>query len=142
MAALCVVFGVVLAMGHAAVVRHRAAGAADLAALAAADHWSEGGAAACARAGRVAGAQQARLVRCAVDGDVSEVTVASGAGPFGAEARARAGPAETAVVPPEGTPQAPLPPADPAAGPAAGGTAPPAGAVPAGAGPAGGPGLR
>ncbi|NEA84008.1 hypothetical protein G3I30_34365, partial [Actinospica acidiphila] len=36
-AVLCVVFGVVLALGHAVVVRHRAAGGADLAALAAAD---------------------------------------------------------------------------------------------------------
>ncbi|NEC50755.1 flp pilus-assembly TadE/G-like family protein, partial [Actinospica acidiphila] len=30
-AVLCVVFGVVLALGHAVVVRHRAAGGADLA---------------------------------------------------------------------------------------------------------------
>lgn len=41
-AVLCVVFGAVLAMGQAVVVRHRAAGAADLAALAAADHWTDG----------------------------------------------------------------------------------------------------
>ena len=68
-AVLCVVFGVVLALGHAVVARHRAAGGADLAALAAADHWAEGTTAACARAERVAGAQGTRLVRCAVVGD-------------------------------------------------------------------------
>ena len=89
--AVCAVFGVVLVQGEAVLVRHRAAGAADLAALAAADHWMEGGEAACAMAGRVAGAQGSRLVRCAVVGDVSDVTAASGSGPFTAEVRARAG---------------------------------------------------
>ncbi|MGW4561385.1 Rv3654c family TadE-like protein [Streptomyces sp. NPDC004561] len=90
---LCVVFGAVLALGQAVVVRHRAAGGADLAALAAADHWAEGGAAACARAERVAAAQGVRLVRCAIEGETSDVTAASGKGPFAAEVRARAGPA-------------------------------------------------
>ncbi|MFI2761273.1 Rv3654c family TadE-like protein [Streptomyces echinatus] len=92
-AVLCVVFGAVLALGQAVVVRHRAAGGADLAALAAADHWSEGGPAACARAERLAAAQGVRLVRCAVVGDTSEVTAGAGRGPFTAEVRARAGPA-------------------------------------------------
>ncbi|MET9899842.1 Rv3654c family TadE-like protein [Streptomyces sp. NPDC006446] len=92
-AVLCAVFGAVLAMGQAVVVRHRAAGAADLAALAAADRWSDGGAVACARADRVARAQSARLVRCAVEGEISDVTAASGKGPFTAEVRSRAGPA-------------------------------------------------
>ncbi|MEU1008155.1 Rv3654c family TadE-like protein [Streptomyces sp. NPDC005890] len=91
-AVLCVVFGAVLALGQAVVVRHRAAGGADLAALAAADHWAEGGAAACARAERLAAAQEVRLVRCAIVGDTSEVTAAAGRGPFTAEVRARAGP--------------------------------------------------
>nr|WP_107120629.1 Rv3654c family TadE-like protein [Streptomyces griseoruber] len=91
-AVLCVVFGVVLALGHAAVVRHRAAGGADLAALAAADHWTDGEERACARAGRVARAQGVRLVRCAVAGEISDVTAAAGRGPFTAEVRARAGP--------------------------------------------------
>nr|WP_254389240.1 Rv3654c family TadE-like protein [Streptomyces sp. AC550_RSS872] len=90
---LCVVFGVVLALGHAVVTRHRAAGGADLAALAAAGHWAEGGAAACDRAEGVARAQGVRLVRCALVGEVSDVTAASGRGPFAAEVRARAGPA-------------------------------------------------
>ncbi|MFJ9818807.1 Rv3654c family TadE-like protein [Streptomyces sp. NPDC101151] len=92
-AVLCVVFGAVLALGQAVVVRHRAAGGADLAALAAADHWAEGASGACARAERVAVAQGARLVRCAIVGETSDVTAASGRGPFAAEVRARAGPA-------------------------------------------------
>ncbi|MFR0358399.1 Rv3654c family TadE-like protein [Streptomyces sediminimaris] len=91
-AVLCVVFGVVLALGQAVVVRHRAAAAADLAALAAADHWADGAPAACAGAGRLARAQSSRLVRCVVVGEVSDVTVASGRGPFAARVRARAGP--------------------------------------------------
>ncbi|MBT2885970.1 hypothetical protein HET65_17440, partial [Streptomyces sp. McG5] len=41
-AALCAVFAALLAMGHAVAVRHQAGGVADLAALAAADHWGEG----------------------------------------------------------------------------------------------------
>ncbi|GGQ74821.1 hypothetical protein GCM10010280_21710 [Streptomyces pilosus] len=99
-AVLCVVFGIVLALGHAVVVRHRAAGGADLAALAAADHWAEGRAAACARADRVARRQDARLVRCALTGEVADVSVASGHGPFTVEVRARAGPAAGPPEPP------------------------------------------
>ncbi|MDQ0933417.1 secretion/DNA translocation related TadE-like protein [Streptomyces turgidiscabies] len=91
-AVLCVVFGVVLAVGQAAVARHRAAAGADLAALAAADHWTEGVPAACARAGAVAAAQGTRLARCALVGEVSDLTVAAGRGLFEAEVRARAGP--------------------------------------------------
>ncbi|MFC7999073.1 Rv3654c family TadE-like protein [Streptomyces rochei] len=91
-AVLCLVFGVVLALGQAVVARHRAAGGADLAALAAAEHWARGATAACARAERIAAAQETRLVRCALTGQVSDVTVASGRGPFTAEVRARAGP--------------------------------------------------
>jgi secretion/DNA translocation related TadE-like protein len=102
----------VLALGQAVVVRHRAAGGADLAALAAADHWADGGAAACARADRVARAQGARLVRCAIVGEISDVTAASGTGPFAAEVRARAGPAQ-----PNPTPTPAAPPAPPAAAP-------------------------
>ncbi|GAA4010692.1 hypothetical protein GCM10022384_64850 [Streptomyces marokkonensis] len=95
---LCVVFGIVLALGQAVVARHRAAGGADLAALAAADHWARGGTAACARADRVARAQGTQLVRCVLTGQISDVTAASGRGPFTAEVRARAGPA-TGVPP-------------------------------------------
>ncbi|WP_367321670.1 Rv3654c family TadE-like protein [Streptomyces sp. HUAS ZL42] len=104
-AVLCVVFGVVLALGQAVVARHRAAGGADLAALAAADHWAEGTTAACARADRVARAQGARLVRCAIVGEISDVTAAAGGGPFAAEVRARAGPA--GPVPQAAPPPAP-----------------------------------
>ncbi|MEV7320309.1 Rv3654c family TadE-like protein [Streptomyces sp. NPDC093970] len=89
---LCAVFGVLLGLGQAVVVRHRAAGGADLAALAAADHWAEGTEGACARADRVARAQGARLTRCVIVGDVSDVSAASGGGLFTVEVRARAGP--------------------------------------------------
>ncbi|MFD7131889.1 Rv3654c family TadE-like protein [Streptomyces sp. NPDC059894] len=116
---LCVVFGVVLALGQAVLSRHRAAGGADLAALAAADHWTDGAAAACARAERVARAQGARLVRCVVVGEVSDVTAAAGRGPFAAEARARAGPPGPADTEPPAAPvSSPAsPPAPPAAVP-------------------------
>ncbi|MFC8674116.1 Rv3654c family TadE-like protein [Streptomyces griseorubiginosus] len=119
---LCVVFGGVLAFGQAVVVRHRAAGAADLAALAAADHWADGPGVACARAEEVARAQGTRLVRCGMVGEISDVTAASGRGPFTAEIRARAGPAVQVPVPPgfggvPGPVQGPRPPAPPAAAP-------------------------
>ncbi|MEU6405445.1 Rv3654c family TadE-like protein [Streptomyces sp. NPDC046985] len=91
-ALLCVVFGVGLALGQAVVTRHRAAGAADLAALAAAEHWAQGRAPACAAADRVARAQGAWLARCALTGDVSDVTAVSRRGLFTARSRARAGP--------------------------------------------------
>ncbi|PWJ02089.1 hypothetical protein DKG34_40595 [Streptomyces sp. NWU49] len=117
-AVLCVVFGVVLALGHAVVVRHRAAGGADLAALAAADHWTRGGTVACARADRVARAQGTRLVRCAVDGEVSDVSVASGRGPFTAEVRARAGPPGSPGPPGQAESPDPAPVQAPGPGPA------------------------
>lgn len=104
-AVLCLVFGIVLALGQAVVARHRAAVGADLAALAAADHWGRGGSAACAEADRVARAQGARLVRCVLTGQVSDVSAASGRGPFTAEVRARAGPG----LPAEPRPTEPLP---------------------------------
>ncbi|MFD5666089.1 Rv3654c family TadE-like protein [Streptomyces anthocyanicus] len=118
-AVLCFVFGIVLALGQAVVARHRAAGGADLAALAAADDWAQGATAACERAGRVARAQEVRLVRCVLTGQISDVTAASGSGPFTAEVRARAGPAplETpapAPPPPSARSLPPTPPAAPA----------------------------
>ncbi|MEH0635427.1 flp pilus-assembly TadE/G-like family protein [Streptomyces bottropensis] len=90
--ALCAVFGGVLALGQAVVIRHQAASAADLAALAAADHWMKGDEGACATAERVVRAQGGRLVRCEVEGEISDVTAASDMGPLTAEVRARAGP--------------------------------------------------
>ncbi|WP_416519650.1 Rv3654c family TadE-like protein [Streptomyces achromogenes] len=119
MALLCAVFGAVLAYGQAVAVRHRAAGGADLAALAAADHWAEGGPAACARAGRLAAVQGVRLVRCAIVGDTSDVTATVRTGPFTAQARARAGPPGPVppgspeglqAVPPAPAPPGPVPP--------------------------------
>ncbi|MFG2773789.1 Rv3654c family TadE-like protein [Streptomyces sp. NPDC048350] len=89
---LCVVFGAVLALGQAVAARHRAGGAADLAALAAADRALWGEEAACAAAARVAGAQGASLVRCSVRGDVADVTAAVRLGPYAPAVRARAGP--------------------------------------------------
>ncbi|MFF4487731.1 Rv3654c family TadE-like protein [Streptomyces sp. NPDC001544] len=114
-AVLCVVFGAALALGQAVVARHRAAGGADLAALAAADHWADGTATACARADRVARAQGVRLVRCAMVGETSDVTAASGRGPFTARVRSRAGPAEPAA--PRPAPSPVPPPVHPAAAP-------------------------
>ncbi|UUU24000.1 flp pilus-assembly TadE/G-like family protein [Streptomyces sp. DSM 40750] len=91
-AVLCAVFGAVLVLGQAVVIRHQASATADLAALAAADHWMRGAEGACATAERVARAQSGRLVHCEVEGEISDVTAASGMGPLTAEARARAGP--------------------------------------------------
>nr|WP_078644210.1 Rv3654c family TadE-like protein [Streptomyces varsoviensis] len=90
---LCALFAGMLLVGEAMIARHRAGGAADLAALAAADHALEGQAAACALAGRVAGAQVTRLVRCVVRGEVSDVVAEARAGPYAPRVRSRAGPA-------------------------------------------------
>ncbi|MGR6967291.1 Rv3654c family TadE-like protein [Geodermatophilus sp. URMC 61] len=85
-------------VGAAVVARHRATTAADLAALAGAEHAVRGEPGACAAAGEVAGANGARLTACTVgDGAVVEVGVAVPVrlGPLGvsrAGARARAGP--------------------------------------------------
>lgn len=91
-AALCAVFAVVLALGQAVATRHRAGGAADLAALAAADRALEGPEAACGAARRVALAQDAVIVRCTVHGDIADVVARSSFGPYEPAVRARAGP--------------------------------------------------
>lgn len=91
-AGLCTVFAVVLALGQVVAARHRAGGAADLAALAAADRALEGAVVACEAARRVALAQGAVLVRCAVHGDIADVTARYGFGPHEPAVRARAGP--------------------------------------------------
>jgi secretion/DNA translocation related TadE-like protein len=90
------VFG--LALGQAMTARHRAGAAADLAALAAADRALEGPRAACDRARVVAAAHGARLLDCALDGEVSDVRVeievpAALVTLAPARVRARAGPA-------------------------------------------------
>lgn len=93
--ALCAVFAVILAMGQAVVARHRAGSAADLAALAAAGHALRGPEAACARAAEVAGAQGAEVVRCAVAGEIADVTARAAFGPYAPAVRSRAGPPDT-----------------------------------------------
>ncbi|GAA2963974.1 MULTISPECIES: Rv3654c family TadE-like protein [Streptomyces] len=100
-ATLCAVFAVVLALGQAVAARHEAAAAADLAALAAADRALLGAAEACEAAREVTGAQGAELVRCAVRGDIADVTARAHFGPYAPEARSRAGPpvAQTPGVP-------------------------------------------
>ncbi|ASR00274.1 hypothetical protein CGL27_22810 [Streptomyces sp. 11-1-2] len=102
--ALCAVFAAVLAAGQAMVARHRAGGAADLAALAAADHGLEGARTACGLARRVASAQGARVVRCALSGEIADLTAEVRTGPFTLRARARAGPAGTPVTALQSTP--------------------------------------
>ncbi|MGW8766933.1 Rv3654c family TadE-like protein [Streptomyces sp. NPDC055815] len=102
--ALCVVFGVVLALGQAVAARHRAGGAADLAALAAADRALWGEAEACAAASRVAVAQGAELARCAVRDGISDVTARVVRGPYRPEVRSRAGPPGQAPLP-DGAPE-------------------------------------
>ncbi|MFI9580270.1 Rv3654c family TadE-like protein [Streptomyces sp. NPDC052236] len=89
---LCVIFATVLAMGQAVVARHRAGSAADLAALAAADHALWGTATACAKAAEVAGAQGAAVLRCAVRGEIAEVTAQARFGLYAPTVRSRAGP--------------------------------------------------
>jgi len=87
-------------LGQAVVARHRAAAAADLAALAAADVLVGRAAGdACGAAGRVAGRGGARLVSCRPAGEEVVVEVAvdvagvlSGLGPARAAARAGPGP--------------------------------------------------
>nr|WP_264203132.1 Rv3654c family TadE-like protein [Streptomyces bambusae] len=97
---LCAVFGGVLTLGQVVTARHRAAAAADLAALAAAARWQLGEQAACRAADKVARAASASLARCAVTGEIADVTARSPAGPFTPEIRSRAGPQE-ALNPPE-----------------------------------------
>lgn len=94
---LCVVFAAVLAMGQAVVARHRAGSAADLAALAAADHALQGAGHACEKAATVARAQGAAVVRCAVQGEIADVTAQVRFGPYGPTVRSRAGPPEAAA---------------------------------------------
>ncbi|MER5632645.1 Rv3654c family TadE-like protein [Streptomyces nitrosporeus] len=93
-ATLCAVFAAVLAVGQAVAARHKAGAAADLAALAAADHALDGSPAACGAAIRVADAQRAEVVRCVIQGDVADVVVRGSFGPYGPEVRSRAGPPE------------------------------------------------
>lgn len=105
-ATLCAVFAVVLALGQAVSSRHKAGGAADLAALAAADRALRGTEAACETAREVARAQGAEVVRCAIQGEIADVTARVRFGPYAPEVRSRAGPPEAEVPGPPrpGTP--------------------------------------
>ncbi|WUX48989.1 flp pilus-assembly TadE/G-like family protein [Streptomyces sp. NBC_01435] len=116
-ATLCAVFAVVLALGQVVVVRHRAGGAADLAALAAADRALQGPGKACGVAEKVAAAQGAVVVRCAVLGEIADVTARVGFGPYEPVVRSRAGPPAAVPGPPEPLPPPPVqaPPTSPTA---------------------------
>jgi len=86
-------------VGSAVIARHRAQGAADLAALAAAAHLADGSGEACVHAASLARAMRTTVTQCAVeDLDVIVTVDASVAlGRFGvgpARATARAGPVE------------------------------------------------
>lgn len=97
---LCAVFAVVLGLGQAVATRHKAGGAADLAALAAADRALRGTEAACGAAREVARAQDTEVVRCAIQGEIADVTARARFGPYRPEVRSRAGPPEAEVGPP------------------------------------------
>lgn len=89
------------AVGGAVVTRHRAAGAADLAALAAADAVADAATEPCGRAAVVAERHGGLLIACTVNGMVVDVVVRLPAGGLlgdglFASVRARAGPAATA----------------------------------------------
>ncbi|WOX22988.1 Rv3654c family TadE-like protein [Streptomyces solicathayae] len=111
--ALCAVFGAVLLLGQAVAARHRAGGAADLAALAAADRALWGEEAACDTAVRVAEAQGAVLVRCSLRADIADVTARARFGPYAPQVRSRAGPPAAVPAPglPVPGPPVPVPPA-------------------------------
>ncbi|RBM22542.1 Rv3654c family TadE-like protein [Streptomyces sp. PT12] len=94
---LCLLFAAVLALGQVSGARQRAAAAADLAALAAADVALDGREAACATAERVAAAQHARVVRCHIGGEIADLTAEARAGPYAVRVRARAGPADAPI---------------------------------------------
>ncbi|MFI1097483.1 Rv3654c family TadE-like protein [Streptomyces sp. NPDC020917] len=99
MGVLLALFAAALFLSQAVIARHRAGGAADLAALAAADHALDGPQTACRLAAAVAQAQGARLRSCQVAGEVAEVVAEVDR----ARVRSRAGPAD------EPTPAAPQP---------------------------------
>lgn len=87
-------------VGSAVVARHRAAAAADLAALAAAAQLPAGPQAACSAAESVARSMASRVARCDVDGldvvVIAEATPGVGARWVGpATASARAGPVDS-----------------------------------------------
>lgn len=97
--ALVALAAAVWLLGGAVVARRHAVNAADLAALAAAGHATEGTRAACAAAGELAGRMEVRLRECRLE-QWDALVIVEGAAPglldrFGpVVARARAGPVE------------------------------------------------
>lgn len=96
---LLVVLGLLAWLGAAAVARHRATSAADLAALAAAAYAGDGPAEACERARLVTGRMGAQLKSCELSGWDALVQVSVRSHGFladfaPAEAKARAGPVD------------------------------------------------
>jgi secretion/DNA translocation related TadE-like protein len=96
-AVVLVVMLVGLNLGMAISGRHRAEAAADLAALAAASHATDGEPAACAYAARIAEGMATRLVECRLSGWEARVELEAGTRLFvgaggAAFGRARAGP--------------------------------------------------
>jgi secretion/DNA translocation related TadE-like protein len=88
---LALVAMLAVAAGSVAVARHRAASAADLAALAGADRSLQGPGPVCAAATRAAERVAAELTACRLAGDVVEVVVTvRPPGPLGALGSARA----------------------------------------------------
>ena len=87
-----------MAVGGVRAARHRAYAAADLAALAAASHLTDGAGSACELAARIARGSGGRLRQCVFHGRISDVVVVSevrsipALGHLTATARARAGP--------------------------------------------------
>ncbi|CAM3052178.1 Rv3654c family TadE-like protein [Saccharomonospora xinjiangensis] len=105
-AALLVLLGALWTLGTVLVARQRAAGAADLSALAAAGHASEGEARACAHATVLAERMATHVSDCRLHGWDALVTVQLDVrGPVGLNgtitARARAGPVEHVSAPAE-----------------------------------------
>ncbi|HET9142113.1 Rv3654c family TadE-like protein [Actinophytocola sp.] len=98
-AVVLVLIGLVVGIGAAAVTRHRAASAADLAALAAAAHAVSGERSACDRARWVADRMRVRLAACRLTGWEAEVLIVAQppdllVGFGSATAAARAGPVD------------------------------------------------
>lgn len=93
-ATVLVLVGAVIWLGTAVIIRHRAEGAAELAALAAAGAAPDGEADACAKAGLVAERSGVTVRECRLDGWDALVRVEMDMpAPFGAASgRARAGP--------------------------------------------------
>lgn len=98
--ALLAVLVLVLQIGAATIARHRAEGAADLAALAAAAHAPSGVGPACERAAQVVDGMRASVVECLLVGWNARVTVEADLPAIvllggKASARAHAGPIES-----------------------------------------------